>query len=444
MTLGQLLRSIESLQNSDNSIKETDEGKLNSQITRLKERFCEIAMSRFDLAVSSESSLRDAMEGLLSKVAYTNGSPSPEKCQKLERLFWLSKEFSEVLRSPHSNFTSFLSRTARVVAGTCVGVGKHMLGIVDHVYDWVIVDEAARASPMELVVAMQAGRRVLLVGDHLQLPPMYPKAMEEKTSQILDIGRADFRKMNNFQRAFSSEYGKSVGRTLLKQYRMASSISRVVSNCFYEGSLTVDRAEPIAAYETLPGYLAKQVVWIDTADQGRASFHRDLSGRGALVNEIEANIIVSLVREIAMSNGFVEAIRIKVHESESAPIGIITMYAAQRDLIRRKLDQADWAGDIRDLFTVGTVDSYQGKENCIIILSLVRNDTSSLVGFLSEPERINVALSRAQDRLIVVGSTTMWSGRAGTPLKKVFDEVMLMSKEGQAQLVPSSALKGVL
>lgn len=444
MTLGQLLSRIESLQNSDNSIKDTDEGKLNAQITRLKERFCEIAMSRFDLAVSTESSLRDAMEGLLSTVAYTNGSPSPEKCQKLERLFWLSKEFSEVLRSPHSNFTSFLSRTARVVAGTCVGVGKHMLGIVDHVYDWVIVDEAARASPMELVVAMQAGRRVLLVGDHLQLPPMYPKAMEEKTSQILDIGRADFRKMNNFQRAFSSEYGKSVGRTLLKQYRMASSINRVVSNCFYEGSLTVDRAEPIAAYETLPGYLAKQVVWIDTADQGRASFHRDLSGRGALVNEIEANIIVSLVREIAMSNGFVEAIRIKVHESESAPIGIITMYAAQRDLIRRKLDQADWAGDIRDLFTVGTVDSYQGKENCIIILSLVRNDTSSLVGFLSEPERINVALSRAQDRLIVVGSTTMWSGRAGTPLKKVLDEVMLMSKEGQAQLVPSSALKGVL
>jgi superfamily I DNA and/or RNA helicase len=118
------------------------------------------------------------------------------------------------------------------------------------------------------------------------------------------------------------------------------------------------------------------------------------------------------------------------------------MYAAQRDLIRRKLDQADWAGGFRDLFTVGTVDSYQGKENCIIILSVVRNDTSSVVGFLSEPERINVALSRAQDRLIVVGSTTMWSGRVGTPLKRVLDEVALMSKEGQAHLVPSRSLKG--
>lgn len=443
MTLGQLLSRIEFLQQADNPNRDADEGMRSAQITRLKERFCEIASSRFDLEVSTESNLRDAMEGFLSKVAAKNGSPSPEKCQKLERLFWLSKEFSDVLRSPHSNFTSFLSRTARVVAGTCVGVGKHMLGIVDHVYDWVIVDEAARASPMELVVAMQAGRRVLLVGDHLQLPPMYPKAVEEKTSQLLGIGRADFRKMNNFQRAFSSEYGRSVGRTLLKQYRMASSINRVVSNCFYEGALTVDREAPIAAYEKLPEYLAKEVVWIDTADQGRASFHKELQGGyGALVNEVEANIVVSVVREIAMSKEFVEAIRIKVLQSDSAPIGIITMYAAQRDLIRRKLDQADWAGDIRDLFTVGTVDSYQGKENCIIILSIVRNDTSSVVGFLSEPERINVALSRAQDRLIVVGSTTMWSGRAGTPLKRVLDEVTLMSKEGQAQLVQSLALKG--
>lgn len=443
MSLGQLLGRIEFLQSADYSNRDVDDGKQSAQITRLKARFCEIARSRFYLEVSEESNLRDAMEGLLSKVAESNGSPSPEKCQKLERLFRLSKEFSDVLRSPHSNYTSFLSRTARVVAGTCVGVGKHMLGIVDHVYDWVIVDEAARASPMELVVAMQAGRRVLLVGDHLQLPPMYPKAVEEKTSQLLEIGRADFRKMNNFQRAFSSEYGQSVGRTLLKQYRMAKSINRVVSNCFYEGALTVDRDVPIAAYDKLPAYLAKEVVWIDTADQGRASFHRDLSaGYGALVNEVEANIIVSVVREIVLSKEFVEAIRVKVHESDSVPIGIITMYAAQRDLIRRKLDQADWAGDFRDLFTVGTVDSYQGKENCIIIVSVVRNDTSSVVGFLSEPERINVALSRAQDRLIVVGSTTMWSGRVGTPLKRVLDEVTLMSKEGQAQLVQSRALKG--
>ena len=272
---------------------------------------------------------------------------------------------------------------------------------------------------------------------------MYPKAVEEKTSQILGISRTDFKKINNFQRAFSSEYGRTVGRTLLKQYRMASAINRVVSNCFYDGALIVDREAPIQAYETLPEYLSKEVTWIDTADQGRSSFHKDISaGAGALVNEVEANTITSIVREIASTKDFVDAIRLKVSGSESIPIGIITMYAAQRDLIRRKLDQAEWASEFRDLFTVGTVDSYQGKENCIIIVSVVRNDSSSVIGFLSEPERINVALSRAQDRLIIVGSTAMWSERSGTPLKKVLDEILVMSEEGIAQQILSRSLKG--
>jgi superfamily I DNA and/or RNA helicase len=183
-------------------------------------------------------------------------------------------------------------------------------------------------------------------------------------------------------------------------------------------------------------------VWIDTNDHGRAGFHKVHHGSyGSLVNEIEANVVVSIVRDIASSKEFVDAIRLKVKESEDTPIGIITMYAAQRDLVRRKLDQADWAGEVRDLFTVGTVDSYQGKENCIIIMSVVRNDTSSIVGFLSEPERINVALSRAQDRLVIVGATSMWAGREGTPLKRVLDEVTQMSGVGEAMVVASRDIK---
>ncbi|OYU43279.1 MAG: hypothetical protein CFE44_19275 [Burkholderiales bacterium PBB4] len=117
------------------------------------------------------------------------------------------------------------------------------------------------------------------------------------------------------------------------------------------------------------------------------------------------------------------------------------MYAAQRDLIRRKLDQADWAADIRDAYTIGTVDSYQGKENRIIILSMVRNDTSKGVGFLADPERINVAMSRAQDRLVVVSSTSMWSGRPSTPMAGVLEKVKELAARGEALLVDSLELK---
>jgi len=117
MTMGRLLIRIERLQMVSNRNDESEEGRQAAQVTRLIERFCEIANSKFGLELNSTSNLRDAMEGFLQRQAQNCGMPSPEKCQQLERLFWLSTEFSDVLRGPSSNFTSFLSRTARVVAG---------------------------------------------------------------------------------------------------------------------------------------------------------------------------------------------------------------------------------------------------------------------------------------------------------------------------------------
>jgi superfamily I DNA and/or RNA helicase len=119
---------------------------------------------------------------------------------------------------------------------------------------------------------MQSGRRVLLVGDHLQLPPTYSLAIQDKTAQILGISRTEFRAINSFQRAFFSAYGKVVGRTLLKQYRMAGAISRLVSHCFYEKALEVGRDPPGPEYQTLPGYLRREVVWLDTAEMEEEHF----------------------------------------------------------------------------------------------------------------------------------------------------------------------------
>ena len=441
-TLGNVLERITVLQKDSSQNDVTDDGHSLTQLHRLKEVFCEIAAAKFSLNVSTLDDLPLVFAKFMENVAFENGAPSPEKCQKLEQVVRLSSEFSSVLRNPRSNFTSFLSRSASVVAGTCVGIGKHALGIVDHAYDWVIVDEAARASPMELVVAMQSGRRVLLVGDHLQLPPIYPVAVEEKTSQMLGVSRSDFRRINNFKRAFASEYGKQVGRTLLSQYRMADSINRLVSTCFYDSALKVARAAPGDEYKALPAYLEKQVVWVDTSDQGRKGFHKEADTHdGALFNEAEANAVVAVMRDIAKSQEFLRALREKLKPSEVA-IGIIAMYASQRDLIRKKLDQADWASEIRDIYTVGTVDSYQGKENRIIIVSIVRNNMERGVGFLHEPERINVGMSRAKDRLVIVSSTSMWNGRTGLPMKEVLDEFSKMVAVGTAQVVMSLDLKG--
>lgn len=416
----------------------TEEG---GHVQRLREVFVQIAAARFGISASPGDNLRGVLNGKLGDLAKEHDSPSPEKCERLRQIAQLSMEFSQVLRNPRSNFTTFLARSASVVAGTCVGVGKHALGIVDLAYDWVIVDEAARASPMELVVAMQAGRRVLLVGDHLQLPPTYSMAVEENTAQLLGISRGEFRRTNNFKRAFSSNYGKAVGGTLLLQYRMASAISQLVSNCFYNQALEVGRAAPGQEYETLPSHLGRQVVWVDTSDQGRSAFHRETgTHEGALENEAEAAAVLEVVRSIAKASDFLRRVR-ELDGGKYPAIGIIAMYAAQRDLIRRRLEQADWASDIRDTYTVGTVDSYQGKENRIIILSVVRNDTSKAIGFLADSERINVAMSRAKDRLVIVSSTRMWTAHPNTPMHSVLEEVKKLEAADEAVFVPSQELK---
>ena len=439
-SLGSLLERITHIERAQGTTEDGPEGS-STHVQRLREVFVEIASARFGIEASSADDLEAVLQAELVDLAALHDSPSPVKCERLGQIARLSTEFSQVLRNPRSNFTAFLSRSASVVAGTCVGVGKHALGIVDLAYDWVIVDEAARASPMELVVAMQAGKRVLLVGDHLQLPPIYPVAVEENVAQLLGISRGDFRRINNFQRAFSSNYGKAVGRTLLRQYRMASAINQVVSHCFYKDALEVGREAPGPEYDELPDYLAKQVVWVDTCDQARSAFHRSAgTHEGALENEAEAVAVVEIVRSIAKSGDFLRRVR-DLDGGKHTPIGIIAMYAAQRDLIRRKLDQADWAADIRDLYSVGTVDSYQGKENRIIILSVVRNDTSKTIGFLSDPERINVAMSRAKDRLVVVSSSAMWQLHPKSPMHSVLEEVRKLAAIDDAAFVPSQDLK---
>lgn len=442
ITLGPLLQSIDRLlrgvdaDGSDPSAKE--------HLRRLRQVFVEVAERQFGLLASADddaSDLRDLLGQKLELLASQHGSPSPAKCARLEQIALLSTEFSQVLRSPRSNYTAFLARSSSIVAGTCVGVGKQALGITEVPYDWVIVDEAARASPMELVVAMQAGKRVLLVGDHLQLPPSYPRAVEDRASALLGMPRKDFRRMNNFQRAFSSNYGQSVGRTLRVQYRMAEHINRLVSHCFYADALEVGREPPGTEYGRLPAFLASQVVWVDTQDQGRQAFHRSAgTHEGALVNEQEALAVVEVVRAILTSASFLEDVH--AQDGDHDPIiGVIAMYSDQRDMIRDKLEQAEWASGLRHCFSVGTVDSYQGKENRIIVLSVVRNDTSENIGFLSDPERINVAMSRSKDRLVIVTSSAMWRSRMGTPMKSVLEEVERLAEKKLATFVPSRELK---
>ena len=100
---------------------------------------------------------------------------SPDAVFRLGNLIRLSEDWLGALGSPEANFAEFLAKSRTVVAGTLVGIGHRASGVVQNLYDWVIIDEAGRAAPSELAVAMQTGHRILLVGDHKQLRRPSPR-----------------------------------------------------------------------------------------------------------------------------------------------------------------------------------------------------------------------------------------------------------------------------
>lgn len=342
------------------------------------------------------------------------------------KLIDLTQDMLEALSNERTNYDEFLARSRQLVIGTCVGIGQRHIGIADNLYDWVIVDEAARSISSELAIAMQSGTRILLVGDHKQLPPLYSEEHKNALARRLGISKRgeelDQALGSDFERVFLSEYGKQTCATLKTQYRMAPAIGSLVSACFYENVLengkTDDNFPNI--YFRLPEKLKSRVTWLDTTSLPNAYHEQGKSG--SLSNRAEADVIIGILQDLANDETFMnsKAVQECLEKNEQA-IGVICMYGEQKKLIRKKFNERIWNDNFRRLVKIDSVDSYQGKENRVIILSLTRHDKIYSTGFLHLPNRINVALSRAKDKLIIVGAKVLWEHpkNSKTPLAKV-------------------------
>lgn len=407
------------------------------RLSSLTETFGNLAARRYGTSLNGRdpSALLYQLE---KDLVAAHGGVSPARLEKLKKLVDLSVEFKQVLGNPQANFSAFLTRTCEVVAGTCVGIGRSSYGITECHYDWVVIDEAARSSPTELAVAMQAGRRILLVGDHHQLPPTYTPDFAQEVAKRLQQTRVNLTDLNDFKCAFESPYGQGVGRTLTRQYRMADAIGELVSHGFYDGALTTARNPPTVDYSRIASVFSRQVVWIDTSDRGRDARERPQRD-GSYINEAEAQAVLEVLQQIADSGELVDTLR--TDETDELPIGVICMYAAQRDLIQSRLQKAEWATALRELIKVGTVDSYQGKENQIVLLSLVRSNVEGKTGFLSLRARINVAVSRAKDRLLIFSSASMWTNRPNSGGGIVLSQVQRLADEDRAAILASRTLR---
>ena len=303
-------------------------------------------------------------------------------------------------------------RTMDVMCSTCVHISSPRYKDLFHKFDYVIIDEASKSTPAESLVPIQFATRLILIGDHKQLPPYFPPEPEIQ-NEIVDkrkseelISAEECMKDNGLSdENKNKKLGKSLFEDLIKlltlrhsvmldtQRRMHPQIGNLVSKFFYCGKLKNPPPSGDDEYErgkrnSLPWRKYTSMVWIDMAR------HPDRAESGTpklRKNYHNAEVVIKTLKEIDS------------RLSQETDVAIIAGYRGQVELLQEKVTPQ------RKRFRhcnvkIGTVDSFQGNESPIVIYDVVRSGTKS-IGFLDDTRRINVAFSRAQKLLIVVGDT---------------------------------------
>lgn len=266
---------------------------------------------------------------------------------------------------------------ARVIACTLVGAASRVLERKR--FSSLFIDEAAQAIEAACWIAISRADRVILAGDHCQLPPTI-KCIEAARG---GLGRTLLEKV---------VLHKPETVSLLKiQYRMHEDIMRFPSRWFYHDEL---EAAPEVKYRGILDF-DTPASWIDTSEldlQEKAV----AEGTGRL-NTGEAEL---LVREL---KNYMERIGIRRILEEHIDFGVISPYRAQVHYLRHLLKKEPFFRPCRRLITVHTVDGFQGQERDVIMISLVRANEKGQIGFLRDLRRMNVAITRARMKLLILG-----------------------------------------
>ncbi len=270
-----------------------------------------------------------------------------------------------------------LFEQARVVSCTLIG-STYRLMERRH-FGTLFIDEAAQALEPACWAALLKADRVVMSGDHQQLPPTVKSITAAKG------GLAD-----TLMQKVVALWPRTVS-LLIVQYRMNKDIVSFPSRWFYGGRL---QAAPEVA-ERLVSPLDSPLMWLDTSALG---YEERESRNKSLSNSEEARLVIHTLRD------YVEMVSPQRIESERIDFGIITPYRGQARLIRRLLKMQHYFRHLRRHIRVSTVDGFQGQERDVVVISLVRDNADGNIGFLRDLRRMNVAMTRARMKLIIVGN----------------------------------------
>ena len=301
--------------------------------------------------------------------------------QKLERLKERATELEVRINAQ-------LFGEARVIACTLVGSANRLLE--GQKFGTLFIDEAAQALEAACWIPIRRVSRVVLAGDHCQLPPTVKSFAALKAG----LGKTLMERIVD---------NKPEVVTLLKmQYRMNEEIMRFSSDWFYGNQV---ESAPEVKYRSILD-LDIPMTWVDTSqfelpenegDLFKEQFVGESFGR---INKAEAELTL-----MALENYFEKIGKQRILD-ERIDVGVISPYRAQVQYLRRLLKKKEYFKPYRQLISVNTVDGFQGQERDIILISLVRANDEGQIGFLRDLRRMNVAITRARMKLIILGDAS--------------------------------------
>lgn len=358
--------------------------------------------------------------------------------EKTLREFKLRLEDKDSFKYDQEYYQQIYVNACNVVGISCTDNMKNLSDNGYNDFDVVIIDEVSKATPPELLIPLMKARKAVLVGDHRQLPPMFKEhegsykelveSQEDTPEEIKELlTKENFKKFENMVTSslfkdYFEQASETIKHSLLVQYRMHSDIMEII-NRFYEQRLSCGNSEEVERLEknhdlTIKGVDGSTFIkpenhayWVDSSalPSGRPIYEVRPNYSTSNYNVLEKYIIIELLKKIA------HTYKEKGYSKENKKtVGVISFYQMQVNEIREIFREAKNYFDFSSIdVDINTVDRFQGKEKNIIITSLVRNNrkghaSKHVVAF----ERINVAFSRAQELLIIVGAKHMYENQS--------------------------------
>ena len=362
-------------------------------------------------------------------------SPAIKKLQQAQELRQILTQWTRVVGLTE-DFQELIGRSARVLAATCLFSARLFPRGQDFdrsksesAFDWAIVDEAGRATVPEILIPVVRSERAIFVGDERQLPPMVDSLFLDKTVSSGDRQNLQTSLFQSLVDQAADTAGEKHIAVLRTQYRMHAHIGNLISNVFYDGVL--QNGERTRARRRSLELMPAKVTWLSTSTQ---SNRRESRSGQSFENSSEAEVALALLEKLQTT---------AVRDRQRPSVGVISGYLAQVERLSARIDPENRERWSNLEIEVATVDSFQGRECDVIVYSTVRSNSAGKIGFLRDYRRLNVALSRARDLLVVIGDHVMMEnatiGSALNPFASVIDH--MKSHTDECRIVSAEVLK---